>query len=264
MDVGTRLNYPTPGPGDLQPRRPYPLLAEGFGDEQRGWSRWNAMTITVHQQVTHGLQVYGQGTIQHSYGNAGYIDPYNLDYSNGTLSLDTAHQLSASVIYDTPGLQSRPWLMRKALGGWQASSIVALRGGLPFSVNSSQVMNDDIDGSRADYVTTNGPAALPNGQRTINQWFNTAAFTTPANYTWGNSGLNILRGPGKAEVELAVQKSFPVRERANIIFRAEAQNALNRVNLGQPTSTVGNAAYGTIRSLGGDPRLMQMMMKITF
>jgi hypothetical protein len=264
LDVGTRLNYPKPGPGDIQSRRPYPLSGEGFGDEQRGYSHYNALNIIVRQQVSHGLQIYGQGTIQHSYGNAGYIDPYNWDYSRGTLSQDTAHQLSASVIYDTPGLRSQPWLMRKALGGWQVSSIVALQGGLPFSVNSAQTMNDDVDSSRADYITSNGPAALPNSQRTINRWFNTAAFVTPANYTWGNSGLNILRGPGKAELQLAVQKSFSVRERANLIFRAEAQNAFNRVNLGMPSATVDSAAYGTIRSLGGDPRLMQMMMKITF
>ncbi len=264
LDVGTRVNYPTPAPGDLQPRRPYPLLGEGFGDEQRGYSHYNALNIIVRQQVTHGLQVYAQGTIQHSYGDAYYVDPYNWDYGKGTLDQDTAHQFSASMIYDTPVLRSQPWLMRQAFGGWQVSTVIAMRGGLPFSVNSAQTMNDDVNGSRANFITSNGPAALPNDQRTINRWFNTAAFVTPAAYTWGNSGLNILRGPGKQEVELAVQKSFAVRERARVIFRMEAENLLNRVNLGQPSATTDSAAYGTIRSLGGDPRTMQAMVKITF
>jgi len=47
-------------------------------------------------------------------------------------------------------------------------------------------------------------------------------------------------------------------------FRAEATNALNHINLGQPSATLGVAAFGTIRSTNGDPRIMQMVLKFAF
>jgi hypothetical protein len=139
-----------------------------------------------------------------------------------------------------------------------------LRGGLPFSVMSSQTMNDDINSSRANLLVTNGSPSLPFGQRTTNQWFNANAFATPPDYTWGNSGANILRGPGFSQTDLAIQKTFSVRERYQATIRAEAANVFNHVNLGQPSSTLGSAGIGTIRSLGGDPRLMQLVMKVAF
>lgn len=264
LENSTRINFPTPAPGDIQARRPYPQWGEGFGIEFTGHSNFNALEVTLRQQPIHGVTIYSALTLQHSYGDTYYVDPYNFAYGRGTLDIDTAQQWATSVIYDTPALQQSRWFLKQPFGGWQVSSLIQLRGGLPFSVNSSQVMNDNINASRANLVLSNGPAALPDSERTINRWFNTAAFTTPADYAWGNSGLNILRGPGWAEVELAVQKSFTVAENKRLTFRAEAQNALNRVNLGQPSATVGSAGIGTIRSLAGDPRQMQMVLKFTF
>jgi hypothetical protein len=66
-------------------------------------------------------------------------------------------------------------------------------------------MNDDFNASRADVTIANGNPSLPPGQRSINNWFNANVFSTPANYTYGNSGINILRGPGFSEVEFALQ-----------------------------------------------------------
>src|SRR5262249_2859377 len=104
LDTGTRLNYPTPAPGHINARRPYPQWGEGFGVEFRSYSHFNALEISVRQQVTRGVSIYSQLTVQHSYGAIGYIDPYNFDYSKGTLSTDTGHQWATSLIYDTPAL----------------------------------------------------------------------------------------------------------------------------------------------------------------
>src|SRR5262249_18803024 len=180
----------------------------------------------------HGLSVYSALTVQHSYGAPSSPDPYNFNYGYGMLANDYGQQWSTSVIYDVPAPKGLPRFANRIIGGWQASSIVQLRGGLPFSIASSQTMNDNLNASRANLSVANGPAILPTGQRTINRWFNTSAFTVPANYTYGNSGLNILRGPGFSEVEFALQKSFTFRERYKATFRAEAENLLNHVNLG--------------------------------
>jgi hypothetical protein len=264
LDESWRVNYPTPAAGDINARRPYPQWGEGFGVFFRGYSHFNALEVTVRQQPIHGLTIYSALTVEHSYGAPSSPDPYNFSYGYGMLANDYGKQWATSAIYDLPSGKSLPRLTRQVVGGWQASSIIQLRGGLPFSVASSQTMNDDINASRANLVLTNGPAVLPNDQRTINRWFNTAAFAAPANYTYGNSGLNILRGPGFAEIDFALQKTFTVGERYKATFRAEAENLLNRVNLGNPSATLGAAAFGTIRSLGGDPRYMQMVLRFAF
>ena len=258
-----RLNYPTPAPGDLQPRRPYPQFGEGFGFFFVGYSHYNALDVTLRQQAFHGLAIYSTLTVEHSNGDYSSPDPYNFNYGRGMLSYDFGHQWVTSFIYDVPFHRGNR-LVRTALGGWQAATIIQIRGGLPFSIASSQAMNDDINGSRANLVVTNGSAALSSDKRNINNWFNAAAFSTPANYTWGNSGQNILRAPGFNEVEFSLQKTFPIFERYKVTFRAEAENLLNQVNLGAPSATLGAAGFNTIRSLNGDPRMIQMALKFAF
>jgi len=125
-------------------------------------------------------------------------------------------------------------------------------------------MNDGLNASRANLVSGKGSPDLPTDQRTINRWFNTDAFAIPDNFTWGNSGVNILEGPGFSQVDLAVQKQFKVRESVTMLFRTEASNLFNRVNLGQPSSTIGSSTYGAIRSLSGDPRNLQMSLRVQF
>ncbi len=264
LDNGWRLNYPTPAPGDIDSRRPYPQWGEGFGVFFQGYSHYNALQASWRQQMWRGLSIQSALTIGHSYGNIGSDNPYDFSYGYGNMAADYGKQWNTAVIYDIPTPAAWPRSLKWALGGWQSAAIVQLRGGLPFSIASSQTMNDNIDSSRANLVLDRGPAALPASRRSIEGWFNTSAFATPPDYTWGNSGLNILRGPGFAQTDAALQKSFLFGERLRTTFRAEATNVFNRVNLGQPSATLGSSGFGTIRSLGGDPRMMQMALRITF
>lgn len=259
-----RVNYPTPAPGDLQSRRPYPLLGEGFGIFFMNAARYNALEVSLRQREWRGLSVTTALTMSNSIGDNGSIDPYNFSYGHGRLSNDYGYNWVSSAIYNVPTPSNWNRLTKQILGGWQTATIVQLQGGAPFSVNSSQTMNDDIDSSRANLILTRGPASLGGSQRSINRWFNTDAFVSPADYTWGNSGINILRAPAFMQVDLAVQKSFRVYETARFTLRAESSNVLNQVNLGTPSATVGAAGFGTIRSLNGDPRHMQVSLRADF
>ena len=125
-------------------------------------------------------------------------------------------------------------------------------------------MNDDLNASRANVTYAGGDPNNPTGRRSINNWFNAGAFSTPSDYTYGNSGINILRGPGFSQVDFAMQKTFSIKERYHATLRAEAANLFNHANFGNPSATLGSSAFNTIRSLGGDPRLMQMVGRFTF
>ncbi len=54
-----------------------------------------------------------------------------------------------------------------------------------------------------------------------------AAFSLPANGTWGNLGRYIANGPGMYEIDTSLQKRFPITERLALNFRASAYNLLN-------------------------------------
>jgi len=103
---------------------------------------------------------------------------------------------------------------------------------------------------------------LPNGQRTIDRWYDTSAFVVPSQYTFGNAGTGILEGPGYFGLDLGIHRSFRIGEKRQVKYRWEMFNALNRSNFNQPTSTLGGTAGQISSSLPA--RVMQMSLKLTF
>jgi len=122
-------------------------------------------------------------------------------------------------------------------------------------------MNNGLGGNRA---TTLRDPNLPNDRRTRDVWFDTTAFVSPPSYVWGAQGKNILRGPGLAVVDFALQKSIPVREQKRLTFRMETTNLFNRVQLALPSATLGAVNFGVIRSLQSGPRNMQAAARFDF
>ena len=149
-------------------------------------------------------------------------------------------------------------LTKALLADWTVSGIYAYRTGRPFTV--TQGSNN----------VGQGHTGLPNrvgsgeGPETVDKWFEPADFQAVTSGTFGNSGRNILRGPDWQSLDLSLQKSFPVR-RANLNLRWDVFNVFNTVNLGLPDANIANTAtVGQIRSLSGDPRLMQFSVRFQF
>src|SRR2546423_279696 len=93
------------------------------------------------------------------------------------------------------------------------------------------------------------------------EWFNTKAFGHAATGTYGNSGRNIVYGPGLANVDFAMAKYFPITERVKLQFRGEFFNLLNHTNFNDPNSTLTAGTYGRITS-ALDPRILQFGVKV--
>jgi hypothetical protein len=98
----------------------------------------------------------------------------------------------------------------------------------------------------------------------IAEWFNPAAFATPATGTFGNAGRDIILAPGNATANVALFKTFPLplREGMKFQFRSEFFNVLNRVNLSNPNTTVGSS-MGRITG-AGSARVLQFALKVLF
>jgi hypothetical protein len=106
-------------------------------------------------------------------------------------------------------------------------------------------------------------------QGSKSQWlahyFNTAAFTPNLLGTFGNTGRNLLKGPGMDSWDISMMKNFPFRERYNVQFRWEMYNAFNHPNFGLPDTTVTDPNFGQINSIGPvAPRVMQAALKLSF
>jgi hypothetical protein len=216
------------------------------------------------------------------------VNPYNIHGDYGNSDLNIPSRFVASATYQLPFKPSGK--LDHLVGGWQVNAILQYFDGLPFSVTSANGVGDGLT-PRAQLVPGHGNGSLPSDKRTLNQWFDTSAFVsipltgTLANGQWGNSGRNILQGPGTKNVDFSTFKNFKLTESKVLQFRAEFFNLFNTPQFNNPsataplpsatsTSLVPNitpgAAYATISSAGSPTtfqrisREIQLAMKFTF
>ena len=83
-------------------------------------------------------------------------------------------------------------------------------------------------------------------------------------FTFGNGGRNVLRGPGRTNVDFSLFKNFQITERFKLQFRSELFNIFNHAQFDLPNSAVGNPSAGIITALIGPPRQVQFALRLTF
>lgn len=107
---------------------------------------------------------------------------------------------------------------------------------------------------------------LPSGKQSIYEWFNTAAFAQPANFTFGNLGRMIpsLRQDWTRNLDLSLFKNFSIKEKAQMQFRAEAFNFTNTPIMGAPSTSFGSGSFGIVGGQANSPRAVQLALKLTF
>ncbi len=145
-------------------------------------------------------------------------------------------------------------VMQRAVGLGALNSIDTFSTGSPFTPTMTTSLLNTGSGSQWPNRLASGTVSNP----TIGAWFNTAAFVSPGNYLFGNSGRNILFGPGTKQFDLSLFKDFAFNESGSrrLQFRAEAFNIANTPQFNNPNASIGNAAAGTISS-AGSPLLFQ-------
>ena len=144
------------------------------------------------------------------------------------------------------------------IGGWQLVPIYLYSSGAPltFGVPGNTLGNGW--GTRPNLV---GNPNLSNPTPAL--WFNPAAFATPAQYQFGNSGIGIVTGPSSQVANLSLSKSFHLTERGYMQFRWEVFNALNHPNYSAPNTTINQSTTGQILA-AGPARQMQLGLKVVF
>jgi hypothetical protein len=267
--------------------RPNPFLGAGFFWYTEGNTSYNALQIEVAHRLSSGLQFRASYTYsknldmnsaltiaQGSNQPQMIMNRFDVRRDWGPAAFNPAQQLSISGRYELPFGPGKTWLNNRGatgrvLGGWQLNEITTLLSGFPFTPLVGANRSGDGDTRNPDRPNLNTSFTGPVILGTQKQWFNPAAFSLPAFGTWGNLGRGVYTGPGYAQVDVSLFKDIPLRERANLQFRAEFFNALNHTNLGSPNATVFsgaglNPSAGLITSLASNPRQIQMALKLTF
>ncbi len=198
------------------------------------------------------------------------------DFSNwyGYSDYDVRHRLAVNFVAELPFGKGKKWAQdgfgAALLGDWTLSGIYTFRSGRPFTVNQSgnnvgtnmtglpnQIGDPDTGVDRSCNSETDCAAVV--------KWFNPAAFQAVVSGNFGNEQRNQLRGPSYKSFDFSLQRKLNVGKRVGAILRWDVFNAFNTVNFGLPNRNLTDAAnVGTIASLGGDPRLMQVSLRLTF
>src|SRR5262249_54296993 len=242
--------------------RPYP----GWADIQEYVTGSNFIYNSMQAQMRRLMKGGGQLNIAYTWSKvitdaSGYneapMDSYNFKLDRGLATYDRRHIFVFSYVYPLPFWRTGAEWYKKAFGGWQLSGVTTLQSGVPVKLaTNGDRAGIGAGGQRADVV---GDWRQGGGQRL--QWFNTAAFTLPANGTFGNLGRNVVIGPGTNNWDASLQKEFRIRERLRTQFRAEFYDAPNHLSWQGVGNTLGNSNFGQITS-ATDPRTLQFGLRI--
>ncbi len=148
---------------------------------------------------------------------------------------------------------------------WQLNAIVTLSVGLPL-YNFTESTSTCFCFGGTQRPNYNGANVSLGSAQSVNKWFNTAAFSQAAPFTFGNLGrtLTAVRADSAHNVDFSMFKSFKPVERLSIEFRAEAFNLTNTPIFSEPNTTFGSANFGVVTSQENTPRQIQLGLKLLF
>jgi hypothetical protein len=259
-------------PGDLQSLRTWPSLGEIIQRQHIANSSYNALQVKAEKRLTARVSLLASFVWSKSiddadtvlpglYYSVGAQDENNLRLERAQSSFNVGRRISGGYVVSLPAARAFGPVLRN----WQFTGTVLLQDGVPLDIfnYAYDPANTGLP-NRPDIVPGVG-LTLPRSQRNTYEFFNTAAFSQPAPYTFGNAGRNIVNGPGNNIFNMALHRRFPIRERGALEFRAEAFNIFNHPNWGVPLGYTDFPApsFGGIVGVG-DPRRLQFAIRYDF
>ena len=268
----SNINVPLPGPGTVDPRRPYYSIAPQVQNirlrSTDGDSSYNALQVKFTKRLSAGLQGLLSYTWAKSIDDMNIFWPYDDKLNRGvsnSKALDLRHVVVASYTYNLPVGKGKKLLsgaspiVESLLGEWSLNGITTLRTGEPLVLGVATSLLNNTLGNRAN-INCDG-VGMP---KTVDKWFDISCFSAPAQYVFGNSGKGNVRGPGVINQDFSLFKSFRIAEKKSLEFRAEAFNLTNTPHFSNPGTTQGNSGFGKITGTNLTPREVQLALKLTF
>lgn len=278
LDREYNANLPQPSPLFNQANRPYPTFAGITVDSASASSNYEALQIELEKKLSKGLTfltgyTYSKSIDDDSAWSASVVDPFNFHTERGLSTFDTRNRLILSYVYVLPVGKGRSvlthmnWAGEFFLGNWQTNGIFTVQSGNPIDPSVGLLtLTGTNSATRPDVVAGCNPN---NFAHTPTKWFNTACFTDNFLGRFGDSGRDVIIGPGVVDFDPSLLKNFVFKETRYVQFRAEFFNVLNHPNFDNPTTTETSSTFGRITSAGvQDPRLtsrqIQFALRLVF
>lgn len=266
---------------------PYPQYTSVTLDNaDTGSARYYAFYSRLQRRFRNGLTLLASYTWSRSMDNllgvslagasniaaeTGAQNAYNLNGEWSLSTQDVPNRFTTAITYELPFGKGKPFLanvsrpLNYLVGGWSVNAFGTIQSGFPLLV--TQPNNNSVIGATYQRPNATGVSAVTSGStdQRINDWLNPAAFSDAPEFTFGDiSRFLNARGPGLFNWDMSVFKNFSIAERVNAQFRAEAFNATNTVEFGNPNTTFTSSTFGVITSQINSPRLLQLGLRVTF
>lgn len=276
--------------------KPYPQFGSIYSYSNYGHNTYHSGTLRFEKRFSHGMTLTSFYTHSKAIdesstdGAASGVTFYNRGLEKGRADYDVPNRWVTYTTYALPVgrghrfLGNSNWLLNGVLGNWNLSVIQTLETGAPFSFSVAGSSNvwlpgtvrpdmapgktyDDIQISwdRHGPCRFNAACALP--------WADINAFAYPASFSPGQSGRNIVNGPGLIWHQGSLSKQFPIRERLKGTVRADINNLFKRPFFAVPNSAVNfrnpqafgkiTATQGSYSNLGGRT-FIEVIFKLEF
>ncbi len=247
--------------------RPYQGYSTMNNEYHDGTSNYNAMEASV-RYLTKSLQFTLAYTYQKALGTIGAhgagnttsqgtpaqnMRDFHAEY--GPPSYDFTNDLAATWVYNLPFFEHSSAVLRDTLGNWGFSGLALHQSGFAMSPGLT--------------TSTRGLAIRPNQVQPyaqvgkLSEWFNTSAFVAPAYGFFGDARNGTIRGPGYTSFNVTLFKTWTLKDRYSIQFRAEAFNVANKPNFESVDTGLGDPSYGQVTS-AGDPRILEFALKLSY
>ncbi len=274
------INQIHPAPGccfgisNAQSLRPFPQFLTITSLTNGGASAYAALFAQLSHRWSNGLSMRAAYTWAKALNDvdaparadaAPVQNVYDLHAQWGTALTNIPQRLSIDAIYSLPFgtggrfLNHTP-VLSQAIGYWRFSTVAQFQAGYPYFI--SQGDNLGIF-SGAQYVTKVGDPNIDRSSRTVQKWFNPAAFQATPQDTLGNAPRAALYGPGQNVWDITLMRDIPIREGITFSFRADAHNAFNHPQFSGLNTTLTNTAFGSVTG-AQDPRMLLLIGRIRF
>ena len=197
------------------------------------------------------------------------------DYSNfgaewGLAAINTPWRWTTAINYKLPfgkgeKFANKSTLLDLAVGGWAINVQTTMQTGFPVAISQTNLNSAIGAGGQRPNATGISPVTSGSLESRLNDYINPAAFSQAPIYTFGNVSRTLgMRGPGQAQTDFSLFKTYGVGEHFRTQFRFEVFNLTNTPLFDGLNTTYGNSAFGTITNQANYPRIVQLGLRFTY
>jgi len=215
-----------------------------------GKVNYDALQLSVNRRFADGMAftgayTYAKGT---DWWASGILIPEYRYLNKGPSSSVSPNKLDLSASYELPFGTGKRYLSDGVagaiVGGWQLNAYFTAFSGSTMTMSSSGAsLNAPGNSQRADEVK---PFVVLGGVGPGHPWFDTASFVPVTQARFGTSQVNGYRGPGYANLDASLFRTFRFSRSVSAQVRLEALNVTNTPHWANPGNNVNAIDYGQI------------------